>query len=279
MPVQDTRTEREIEVVQVAPMSAIPWLLHGFSTRQGGVSTVYRRTGDTGDLNLGFTEADDAANVAANRQLFLKAVTGDPDFPLITVRQIHSAVVRHVTPAQAGKSFRLEPADGIMAAEPGILLGIQTADCIPVLVADRKRRAVAAFHAGWRGTVNKIVEDGVAQMRREFGSATEDLVAAIGPGIGPCCYGVGEEVRAQFTSQFSYTVELFRQKPHKAADSADHLDLFEANRRQLLAAGVDANAISVAGECTSCRTDRYFSYRAERGSTGRLLSVIGVKPA
>ena len=98
-----------------------------------------------------------------------------------------------------------------MTDEPGFLLAVQTADCIPVLVADRKRRAVAAFHAGWRGTVKRIVETGVGRMRLAFGSRPEDLVAAIGPGIGVCCYAVGEEVLSEFESQFTYARELFRE--------------------------------------------------------------------
>ena len=100
-------------------------------------------------------------------------------------------------------------ADGMMTDEPGILLAIQTADCIPVLVADRKRQAVAGFHAGWRGTLKRIVEKGVGRMCLEFGSKPEDLVAAIGPGIGACCYAVGDEVLAEFESQFSYAAQLF----------------------------------------------------------------------
>src|SRR6185437_9538717 len=101
--------------------------------------------------------------------------------------------------------------DGLMASEPGLLLCIQTADCIPVLIADRKNRAVAAFHAGWRGTLGRIVENGVGRMRLEFGSRPEDMIAAIGPGIGQCCYAIGEEVRQQFESQFAYASELFRE--------------------------------------------------------------------
>jgi YfiH family protein len=264
-------------------MLALPSLLHGFSTRRGGVSTIYSKAGRTEDLNLGFTEADDAANVAVNRKLFLKAVTGDPDFPLITVRQVHSAVVRQITPEITGISNGSEPADGMMTAEPGILLGIQTADCIPVLIADQRRQVVAAFHAGWRGTLKRIVEEGVGQMRLKFGSKAGDLVAAIGPGIGPCCYRVGEEIRGEFEAEFSYAAELFREMAAAAGGSNDrpalHLDLVQANRRQLLDAGLVASQISIVGECTSCRTDRYFSYRAEGGRTGRMLSVIGIKPA
>lgn len=267
-----------VEVVRVAAMSAIPWILHGFSARPGGLSTVYSRSGVAQDLNLGFTEADDRANVAANREMFLKAVTGDAGFPLVTVRQIHSSVVRHLTLAEGRPGFSLGEADGIITAEPGVLLGIQTADCIPVLLADRRRRAVAALHAGWRGTLKRIVEVGVRRMRKEYGSQPEDLVAAIGPGIGQCCYRVGEEVRGAFAAQFSYAAELFRETDGHEGRKP-HLDLAEANRRQLLAVGLAASEISVVGECTSCRIDRYFSYRAERGCTGRMLSVIGIRPA
>ena len=230
---------------------------------------------------MGFTEADDKANVVANRERFLKAVTGDASFPLATVRQIHSAIVRYLAGDESGTESGECQADGLMTTEPGILLGIQTADCIPVLVADRRQLAVAAFHAGWRGTLRRIVEEGVGRMRREFCSKPEDLVAAIGPGIGQCCYRVGEDLRNEFTSQFTYAADLFSGKCLSAIgeenpDSGPHLDLIEANRRQLLDAGVSASAISITGECTSCRMDRYFSYRAEHGRTGRMLSVIGI---
>jgi polyphenol oxidase len=271
------RGKDQIDVVRVAAMSAIPWLLHGFSTRRGGVSTAYCES--RGELNLGFTDADKRENVEANRQLFLEAVTGGPRFPLATVRQIHSAIVKVFKSGDAEMDFGLLQADGMMTDRPSVLLGIQTADCIPVLVADRKRRAVAAFHAGWRGTAKRIVEDGLGRMRTEFGSEPEDLLAAIGPGIGQCCYRVGDEVRAEFDSQFSYASEVFGERPLLPDHGAGlYVDLMEANRRQLLDAGLSASAISVVSECTSCRTDRYFSYRAERGATGRMLSVIGVKP-
>lgn len=184
-----------------------------------------------------------------------------------------------------------------MTNEPGVLLAIQTADCIPVLIADRKKRAVAGFHAGWRGTLKRIVESGVGRMRLEFDSRPKDLIAAIGPGIGQCCYAVGEEVLDEFESQFRYAGELFREvydsdpvkekypllfitaraPGHSNLGPSLHLDLVEANRRQLLDAGLSPDAISVVGECTSCRTDRYFSYRAEQGFTGRMFSVIGIR--
>jgi polyphenol oxidase len=277
------------------PLLAFKWLYHAFSTRISGQSVAFNQS-QTGELNLGFTASDEKANVVANRECFLEAVTGNPKFPMVTLYQIHSGlVVRVDTPRQATDPG-LAKADGMMTSEPGLLLAIQTADCVPVLVADRKRRAAAAFHAGWRGTLKRIVERGVGQMRVQFGSRPEDLVAAIGPGIGQCCYAVGEEVRDEFESQFSYAAELFREggsadsvkgtnplpflidRPPGHSNPALHLDLVEANRRQLLDAGLNTNAISAVQECTSCNTRRYFSYRAEGGFTGRMLSVIGICP-
>jgi YfiH family protein len=187
--------------------------------------------------------------------------------------------------------------DGILTDEPGLLLGVQTADCIPVLVADRKRRAVAAFHAGWRGTVKRIVETGIGRMRLQFGSRPEDLVAAIGPGIGACCYAVGEEVLSSFESQFSYARELFRDvydsdpvrtkypmlfltqraPGHSLIGPSLHLNLVEANRRQLLAAGLKPRSIKVVGGCTNCQPELFFSHRASQGRAGRMLSVIGIR--
>jgi len=202
--------------------------------------------------------------------------------------------------ASAANASRHQPvkADGLMTDEPGLLVGVQTADCIPILVADRKRRAVAAFHAGWRGTVKRIVESGVGRMRLAFGSRPEDLIAAIGPGIGPCCYAVGDEVLSSFESQFAYAPELFREvcdsdpvrakypmlfltqraPGHSEIGPSLHLDLVEANRRQLLAAGLKPRAIKVIGGCTSCQPELFFSHRASQGRAGRMLSLIGIRP-
>jgi hypothetical protein len=254
------------------------------------------------DLNLGFTDSDDRGIVAANREQFVSAVTEGKDIlGLVTLRQIHSSLVRRVQAkdVHAYEMPAVLKGDGLMTDEPGVLLGIQTADCIPVLLADRRQRAVAAFHAGWRGTLARIVENGVGRMRLEFGSRPEDLIASIGPGIGQCCYAVGEEVQQQFESQFAYAPELFREvydsdqirdkypmlfltaraPGHSAIGPGMHLHLAEANRRQLLAAGLKNAAIFMTAQCTGCQTDRFFSHRVERGFTGRLMSVIGIARA
>jgi polyphenol oxidase len=281
----------------VAPgWERIPWLWHGFSTRRGGVSRVYCPEDAPGELNLGFTPDDARAHVLRNRELLAEAVTGDRATPLATVRQIHSNVlVAGAACTEPGKP--VGKGDGLMTDEPGILLGIQTADCIPVLVADLRQRVVAAFHAGWRGTVKRIVELGIGRMRMEFGSRPEDMVAAIGPGNLVCCYQVGEEVFSEFESQFSYGVELFREvydsdpvktkypllfmtqraPGHSHFGPSLHVDLVEANRRQLLAAGLQAEAIHAVGACTHCHPEMFFSHRGSHGRCGRMLSVIGIK--
>ncbi|HKW68345.1 MAG TPA: peptidoglycan editing factor PgeF [Terriglobales bacterium] len=266
-----------------------PWLVHGFSTRVGGHSTAYGGS----SLNLGFTKHDTRAAVEHNREAFLRALEAGPGaWHLITQRQVHSDLIHYVTAADVHPT-----GDGVITDVPGLLLGVQTADCLPVLLADTKRRAVGAFHAGWRGTLQRIVEKGVGEMRRQFGSAPGDLRAAIGSGIHSCCYQVGEEVREKFHSQFAYAGEIFREaresnpvhekypllflnaRPpgHGPEETLLYLDLVVANTRQLLDAGVLSQSISASPLCTSCRTDLLFSYRKERGVAGRLLGVIGIR--
>jgi hypothetical protein len=311
--------------------------VHGFSTRPGGVSHVYRPwlPKSEGDLNLSWTKDDDPKLVAKNRKLFLAALAlkcGAQRFAaesksskagsskakkrsaavmhLVTLRQVHSPVVQ-VMEKGSGRKYRVSGkeyaslatkdgravlrGDGVMTDVPGLLLGIQTADCIPILVHDPKSGAVAAFHAGWKPTLARIVERGIGRMQLQYGSDPKNLIAAIGPGIGPCCYAVGEEIRYEFESQFAYWKELFtevydedpvktkypllfltaRAPGHSPIGPQTHLNLWEANRLQLLDAGVPAKNIMVTGLCTACNTERFFSHRAERGFTGRMLNVVG----
>jgi polyphenol oxidase len=235
--------------------------------------------------------------VEKNRVAFVQKLgaldsRGNP-WPLITTRQVHSDLIHRVT------GIPKEPlvGDGVVSDTPGLLLGIQTADCLPVVLVDVKRRAVGVFHAGWRGTVQRIVEKGVGEMRRWFKSSPRDIRAAIGPGIHNCCYEVGDEVRTQFESQFAYAADLFhevkesdvvrerypllfltaRAPGHSELPRKLFLDLVEANRRQLLDAGVSARNISALPHCTSCQTDLLFSYRKESGRTGRMIGVAGIR--
>jgi YfiH family protein len=280
----------------------LPWLWAGFSTRKGGLSRAYCAEDAPGELNLGLTAADNRETVLRNRRLLAEAVTSNASTPLISLRQFHSSRIVHTAaPSTAASASRAQPhkADGQITAEPGLLLAIQTADCIPVLVADKKQRVVAAFHAGWRGTVKRIVESGVGSMRLAFGSRPRDLIVAIGPGIGLCCYAVGEEVLSEFESQFTYARDLFREvydsdpvrkkypmlfltqraPGHSPIGPSLHVDLVEANRRQLLSAGISPQSIQVVGGCTQCHTDLFFSHRASHGHAGRMMAVIGIREA
>jgi YfiH family protein len=267
--------------------------VHGFSTRTGGFSKSYGGH----SLNLGFTKHDSRAAVERNRAEFqhqVGAVTGKKLWPLVTLRQIHSDLIHCISKPPEEKLA----GDGLVTDAPGILLGIQTADCLPVVLVDTKRRAVGVFHAGWRGTVQRIVEKGVGEMRGCFGTRPRDIKAAIGPGIHGCCYQVGEEVRVKFESQFDYASDLFREVKesdpvrekypllfltarapgHSELPTNIFLDLVEANRRQLMAVGVSAKNINASPLCTSSRTDLFFSHRAEKGVTGRMMAVAGIRP-
>jgi YfiH family protein len=295
----------KLNILRAPHLSELPWLVHAFSTRVGGFSRAYGRR----DLNLGFTKDGDNRAVERNRAAFFNQVgavnkrrggrNGHPElWPIITLRQVHSDIV-HCFDSPRLDSASDDPlsGDGLLTATPGLLLAIQTADCLPVILVDAKRRAIGVFHAGWRGTVNRIVEKGVGQMQSQFGSRPRDLRAAIGPGIHGCCYEVGEEVRTKFDSQFSYADKLFREvkesQPvrekypllfltarapgHGELPSKVFLDLVEANRQQLLAAGIPAKSIWASPLCTSCNNVLLFSYRAEKGKTGRLMGVAGIR--
>jgi YfiH family protein len=283
---------KSLNTIQTESLSKISWLIHGFSTRIGGSSRLYGGN----SLNLGFTKQDSRAAVERNRELFLRklgAVSGKKLWPLVTLRQIHSDLIHCVSERPA----ETLAGDGLITSTPELLLGIQTADCLPVMLIDSKRRAVGVFHAGWRGTVKRIVEKGVGEMQRCFGTQPRDIRAAIGPGVHGCCYRVGEEVRIEFESQFAYAAKLFRETKetseihlkyplfflsarapgHTTLPKQIFLDLVEANRRQLLDAGVSAKNISASELCTVCRNDVLFSYRAEHGTTGRLMAVAGIR--
>jgi polyphenol oxidase len=282
-----------VSIVRSENLARIPWLVNGFSTRVGGSSRVYGGQA----LNLGFTKQDSRPAVERNRAIFLLevgAATGKKPWPLVTLRQIHSDLIHCV----AGLPKEPLVGDGLITRAPGILLGIQTADCLPVVLVDTKQRAVGVFHAGWRGTVKRIVEKGVGEMRRYFGTLPRNLTAAVGPGIRACCYDVGPEVRQQFESQFAYAEDLFREikesdpvrekypllfltaraPGHSELPTKIFLDLVEANRCQLIDAGVSPRNISASTLCTACHPELLFSYRAEKGVTGRMMGVAGIRP-
>ena len=280
-------TERNvcgIRILQVPELAKLPWLVHGFSTKLGGVSPL--EGGRV--LNLGFTEWDTKENVLENRSRFQSAL-GTADLKLISLKQIHSDVV-HLFNSAPSETCQ---GDALATNRPGLLLGVQTADCVPILLVDPKKRAVVAIHAGWRGTLARIVVKAIGKMQMQYKSNPADLLAAIGPSIGGCCYEVGTEVATQFLSQFAEAPQWFdefrtgdepnpiqwlnRMPPgHQPPPKNVLLDLRKANRAQLLGAGLRASNIFVSDLCTPCRRDLLFSYRKEGPQGGRLLSVIGL---
>ena len=182
-----------------------------------------------------------------------------------TVKQIHSGIV---IDAEGRGGDRICEGDALISDRPGVTVGIRTADCVPVLLADSRTRAVAAIHAGWRGTAAQIVTGALADMAAKFGTRAEDVYAAIGPAIGVCCYETGPDVAVRFAEWVPELTDVTQ--PTK-------IDLPAINAAQLRAAGVLPERIWIAGECTFCLGERYFSFRREKDEAGRLLSYIGTR--
>jgi len=290
-----------LEILTARIFDSVPWVVHAFSTRKGGAS----RLDTVAALNLGFADSDSRQAVTRNRAAFVRAITGARtasksgakikiEQSLIILRQIHSDVA-HIfskAPEEAPQG------DAALSGQAGLLLGIQTADCVPILLADPRRRVVAAVHAGWRGTLARVVAKTLGRMQLEFGTRPEDVVAALGPAIGPCCYEVGPEVAQAFSAQFAGAAEWFEgpferlatgEEPnplpwltmmppgHEPPPERVQLDLRAANRSQLIEAGLNPRNIAVSALCTGCRSDLFFSYRKEGLRTGRMMSVIGIR--
>jgi YfiH family protein len=276
--------------LEALQLTRLPWLVHGFSTR---VDTLRAKSG--ADFNLGFTESDSRATVAARRIRFSAALSA-AKWPLVAARQFHSDAIYTL----ADSRLPTEPprADALITTARGVLLAVQTADCVPILLVDTRHRAIAAVHAGWRGTLARIVQKTLGKMLMSFGTRPADIIAAMGPSIGPCCYEVGSEVAQAFAGQFDVAKEWFDgpfdrlssgEEPnplpwlnmmppgHQPPPPRVQLDLRAANRWQLLDAGVPQNRIVVSPLCTACRTDLLFSYRREGAATGRLMSAVGIR--
>lgn len=297
------RTAAGLKTLELAPFTQFDWLVHGFSTRPGGVSILESpRSGsrpashlndqrDEKLLNLGYTDWDRRERVDENRRRFVHAL-GAADLPLVTLRQIHSDIAHVVSTPDSP----LLKGDALATSSPDLLLAIQTADCIPILLVDPRHRAVAAVHSGWRGTLARIAAKTLGRMQMEFSTRPADVLAAIGPGIGQCCYEVGPDVIKEFAAQFPRAKSWFEGPFDALASGEDpnplpwltmmppghqpppprcHLDLKAANAALLIDAGVSPKNIFVSDLCTSCRTDLFFSYRHQR-TTGRMMSVVGI---
>ncbi|MGB9243297.1 MAG: peptidoglycan editing factor PgeF [Candidatus Acidiferrales bacterium] len=292
-----------LQILEAPALARLDWLVHGFSTKPGGASELKatREGQETCErvLNLGFTDWDTSERVRDNREKFFPSI-GASEMRVVALRQIHSDIV-HVVDLDSPKTKLREEApqgDALITREPGVLLVVQTADCVPILLADPKRHAIAAIHSGWRGTVRRIAAKALGRMQMEFGTRTEDVIAALGPGIGQSCYEVGTEVAAEFHAQFPNAREWFEGPFDQLADSDNdpnwlpwltmkppghapsspraHLDLIAANRAILEEAGIPQRNISSSGLCTACRSDLFFSFRKEH-TTGRMMAAIGIR--
>lgn len=298
-----------LQVLDAPPLIRLDWLVHGFSTRAGGSSDFGDAGGNAAGqrksrhdggaksaqvLNLGFTQWDARERVLENRGKFFRAI-GAQKMHVAGMSQIHSDIIHRVDFRSASAS---RTGDALFTREPGCLLVVQTADCVPILLADVNNRAVAAVHAGWRGTLRRIAAKTLGRMQMEFGTHPGDVIAALGPSIGRCCYEVGDDVAREFQAQFPEAKQWFDGPFDKLASGENdpswlpwltmmppghpppspraHLDLIAANREILAQAGVPVRQIFASGFCTACRTDLFFSYRRE-GATGRLMGAIGIR--
>ena len=244
---------------------SLPQLRHGFSTRRGPASP----SGEC-SLNLGNRSADSMERIDENRRSFLAALHFERA-QLKTLRQVHSNRV-HIIEDAPGRQEPWE-GDAIATRIRDMALAVQTADCLPVLIADPVNLAVAAVHSGWRGTLSRILLHTIQEMRRSFGSDPGRLLAAVGPGIRACCYEVGAEVAHLFDAQYPASCLA---KPSKTQAGKYLLDLVRALEIQLDSAGVRPENRYDLHACTRCNTKEFFSYRAEGPATGRLMSIIGI---
>lgn len=245
-------------------------VIAAFSTRPGGVSK-----GAYAALNLGFHVGDDPAAVRVNRQLILQAL-GFGVEDLVCGQQVHGNLVKVVERSERGRGANspgdaLAGVDGMVTDNAGVVLGAFFADCVPVFLADAAGRCIGLVHAGWRGTAAGIVKAAVGVMCDTYSISPASVVAVIGPAIGRCCYEVRDEVVAMVEKTGVHGVAA------RSAGGSWRLDLQEANRQMLVAAGVNPNLIQVMPFCTACRQDLFYSYRACNGLTGRMGAFIALR--
>ncbi|MDR0419682.1 MAG: peptidoglycan editing factor PgeF [Prevotellaceae bacterium] len=246
-------------------------VLHFSSTRNGGVSK-----GTNLSLNLGFHEGDSDENVVANRKIL--ATNAGFDFErLVVAQQTHSANVATVDESSKGKgifskSSAIQDCDAFICSTPNICIVVQTADCVPILLFDPRKKVVAAIHAGWRGTTKRIAQQTLSKMREEYNCDTNDIVAAIGPSIGSCCYEVGIDVIEEVTKNLPSDAEACLIPSDNVGKMI--FDVRLANKLQLIESGIQTSNIEVSNICTKCNHTNFFSARYDRNKTGRMMSGI-----
>ena len=238
-------------------------LLHAVSTRSED---------DAYDFSLALHTGEEAGKIIRNREMLSKMLESKKKLHFIVAEQTHSEHIEVIQESETrgwgSLKDAIEDCDALITDLKGVVLTILTADCVPVLLYDKKNKVIAAVHAGWKGTKAEIVAKTVRKMQEMFGSESEEIVAGIAPAIGRCCYEVGEEV----AKHFSDLPEGYTQKGEKYM-----LDLPYINKYQLLESGLKEKHIEMSGICTACETQRFFSYRKEQGCSGRFMSMIGMK--
>lgn len=262
------RNRHDVPYLAADGIEAAGGAAHGFSTRLGGVSE-----GMWASLNLGVSRGDDPEHVRENYRRFLGAIGADGD-KLVMTNQVHGDVVRTVTSAD----WKRDPydkvnyeADGLMTATPGVVLMIFSADCIPVLFYDPVRRVVAGVHAGWRGTAAGIVTTAVERMKDVYGCRPEDILAAIGPGIGPDCFETHEDVPNAMMAAVSSPALSYI---HVKENGKFAVDLKGINARRLELAGLDPAHIAISDDCTACQPEKYWSHRRMGTNRGSMAAAI-----
>lgn len=258
-------TIQKLPLYRVGALSVYPNLVHAISTRQGGVSQTPFYS-----LNLGVSVGDHPQAVESNFRLFCQVLSITPE-QTVSCHLVHSA--RVLTVNRANRQRVMGQADGLVTADAGVYLAMRFGDCTPLVFYDPVRGAVGLAHAGWRGVMQNIAGAAVKEMER-LGCRPQDIIAVVGPAIGPCCYEVGPDVIAAAQNAFDHPAELFSRQNGRGRA---YFDLWAANRQQLSAAGV--KEIILSAKCTACRTDEFFSHRAEKGRTGRFGVIIGLKEA
>lgn len=262
---QERTYNNNLPLYYFSNLDKISGVNHYISGRKGGVSS-----GEVGELNISFTVKDEPQNVITNRAKIAESM-GVENSRLVIPSQVHSANIAIVTRENYQETF--ENTDALVTNTPGILITVMSADCIPVLICDPVKKVVAAIHAGWRGTMAGIVSKTILHMQNHFQSDPADMIAGIGPGICQEKYEVGEEVINATKAMYDTMDGLlqFGNQPGKA-----HLDLWEANKRQLLKSGVKENAIEIAGVCTNSNPELFFSARRS-ANEGRFSAGIMIK--
>lgn len=271
-PVLSVREKDGVVWLAYPALAGIEGIVHGFSTRLGGVSE-----GHLSSMNLSFSRGDREENVRENFRRISAAIGFDPE-NLVFSDQTHTANVRVVTREDRGKGFArprdYTDVDGLVTNVPGLVLATFFADCVPLYFVDPVKRVVGLSHSGWRGTVQKIGRATVERMQSEFGCRPETIIAAIGPSICRDCYEVSGDVADAFAESFSggEVGRLFYQKEN----GRYQLDLWAANRLILKEAGILPEHISVTDICTCCNPNLLFSHRASKGRRGNLAAFLGL---